>query len=292
MWQKPLKHWERAIRPKHRNFMLWSLLSTMEIVMEDGSATPVRCLFVTGGGPTLSSTPKTNTQAGLYTYKATLWLFNWISLEQLVWVCLYVKNRQESIFFQWKRTASYVGYRCDIYTGFYSKFTSQICRGFFSLALCATTFCSANTAAASGPVKTSMLDFKLLLEVTSLWRISNVPTFLAVVWFFMVIVGLQKLPQWLCEVVEMTRRVNRGLILTHNDGHFIGFSYCRDIFHGSLVIGWHVHISLSLLCHFRNPGVAFLDQVGRGGHRLHGWTGVHVRPVQSLHSSVAKTKGV
>lgn len=48
-------------------------------------------------------------------------------------------------------------------------------------------------------------------------------------------------------------------------------------------------VSISCL---RNPGVAFLDQTGGGGHRFHRGTGVHVRPVQSLHSSMAKTKGL
>lgn len=42
----------------------------------------------------------------------------------------------------------------------------------------------------------------------------------------------------------------------------------------------------------RDPGMAFLDQTGGSGHRLHGWTGVHVRPVQSLHPSMEETQGL
>lgn len=44
--------------------------------------------------------------------------------------------------------------------------------------------------------------------------------------------------------------------------------------------------------HLRNPRVAILDQAGGGGHRVHRRTGVHVRPVQSLHSSMAEVKGL
>lgn len=38
--------------------------------------------------------------------------------------------------------------------------------------------------------------------------------------------------------------------------------------------------------------MAFLDQARGGGHRLHGRTGFHVRPVQSLHPPVEKTQGL
>lgn len=33
-------------------------------------------------------------------------------------------------------------------------------------------------------------------------------------------------------------------------------------------------------------GVALLDQTDRGGHRLHGWPGVHVRAVQDVRAAV------
>eukprot|EP00066_Takifugu_rubripes_P012374 XP_011601640.1 PREDICTED: E3 ubiquitin-protein ligase MARCH8-like isoform X2 [Takifugu rubripes] len=44
----------------------------------------------------------------------------------------------------------------------------------------------------------------------------------------------------------------------------------------------------------RIPGIleCLSDQAGGGGHRVHRRTGVHVRPVQSLHSSMAETKGL
>ncbi len=42
----------------------------------------------------------------------------------------------------------------------------------------------------------------------------------------------------------------------------------------------------------RHTGMAFLDQAGGGGYRLHWRTGVHVRAMQGLHPVVEETQGL
>lgn len=38
--------------------------------------------------------------------------------------------------------------------------------------------------------------------------------------------------------------------------------------------------------------MAFLDQAGGGGHRVHRWTSVHVCAMQGLHAVVEETQGL
>lgn len=60
----------------------------------------------------------------------------------------------------------------------------------------------------------------------------------------------------------------------------------------SYVCDTHSDVLSPFRLSYRDTGMAFLDQTGGGGYRLHWRTGVHVRAMQGLHPVVEETQGL